>query len=63
MDIYGTPYEIITRAPQEETRTECPYCKGHNTEFVAFDTEDNDWSWYICFPCETQFKLFEPIPF
>jgi DNA-directed RNA polymerase subunit RPC12/RpoP len=48
---------------QEPDGKFCPNCGSQHTAFLQLDPADSDWAHYICMTCDTQFKLFEPIPF
>jgi DNA-directed RNA polymerase subunit RPC12/RpoP len=48
---------------QEADGKFCPYCASQHTAFLQLDPADSDWAHYICMTCDTQFKLYNPIPF
>ena len=65
-NIYGVPEEVGGYLPQEEIRAECPFCKGHHTQFIEFEftnIDDLTHENHFCWDCEIPFAVSYELAF
>ena len=55
------PREMQTGPVTETIEAVCPICHGTNTLEVGLDEFNPDYAIYVCYECEIEFKVHEPI--